>query len=349
MFGFYISLPFLIFALYRLNIVLYNYFTRPFLPEGTPKDNPLVSILVYVKNSENNIGHLIKGLSNQTHQNLEILIYNDQSSDKSVDIISELSAGDKRFRLFNGNYVSDGWYSKNYAYDKLIQLAQGQYYIFVNSEIIIDNQFVANAISHMQEKSLSLLTIFPKPQSQKFWVRMKISTAQWMFLSLNSIKSFLKRRREERSIFTNSLLIIEATTYNSNRWFDKFKDIGSPEDQIADDVKSLNLEYECLLGDNSLVREVADFNFEIIDPSAGLIKSKNRLIAYAIAITLGLFLAIFLLPFPLVFLYLFAIIYSQMLVALIFQQSVFTSLILLPVQFFVVTRLLVKALNKIRK
>lgn len=353
MFGFYIALPFLLFALYRLFVVVYNYIFRPFLPIGTPTDNPLVSILVYVKNSEQTIGSLIQGLINQTYPNFEVLIYNDQSSDKTVDVIGEKSAGDKRVRLFSGNDVNNGGQRKNYAYDKLIQLVKGQYYIFLNSEIVVGDQLIANAISHMQGKSLSLLTIYPKPQSQNFWVRMQISATQCMLLSLESAKLFLRKRADERSIVDNPLLFVEATVYQSHRWHEKFKGDEAPEAKIAEAISALSLKYDSLLGDNSSTYEVVDSFHERTDhlsvSLAVFFKSRNSLIAYTTATLLGLIVTIFLLPFPLVFLYIFAIIYSRMLTALLCQQSILGSLLLFPVQYFTLMRALVNAIKNSTK
>jgi len=350
MFGFYISLPFLLFALYRLIVVLYNFLTRPFLPIGTPTDNQLVSILVYVKNSEKTIGNLIQGLINQTYSNLEILIYNDHSSDRTVDVISEFSAGDNRVRLFNGNEVSSGLQIKNYAFDRLSQKAKGRYYLFVTSEFDLDNQFIANAISHMQCKTLSLLTIYPKPQSQNFWVRTQISVIQWMFLSLVFAKSYLGKRDIEGSIIGNPLQLIESTAYQLNRWYEKFKDDEAPEAKIVEAIDSLSLKSDSLLGDNRVTYEVVDSFSEGTDhlsvSLAKFFKNRNWLIAYSIAITFGLVMAIFLLPFPLVFLYLLAVIYSRMLIALLTQHSILGSLMLLPVQYFTLMPALVKVIKK---
>lgn len=353
MLGFYISIPFLIFALYRLVVVLYNYFTRPFLPIGIPKDNPLVSILVYVRNSEKNIGNLIQGLTNQTHQNFEVLIYNDQSNDKSVDVIGEISAGDKRFRLFNGNDINNGWQRKNYAFDKLSQIAKGQYHIFINADFIVDNQFIANAVSHMQVKSLSLLTIYPKAKSQSFWTRTQIDAIQWMFFSLVSVKLYLRKRAEDGGILENPIQIVEADNYKQNRWYEKFNDDEFPEDKIVKAACDLKLNNFSILSDNSLsYLESCSFNERLehlSDSIVTFLKSRNLLISYTVASTLGLILAIFLLPFPLFFLYLFSILFGRMLVALLCQESVFGSLLFLPLQQFILLQVLFKAIKKSRK
>lgn len=345
MLGFYISLPFLLFALYRLFVVLYNFFSRPFLPSGNPVDNPLVSILVYAQNSEKSIGKLLQGLKEQTHQNFEVLIYNDQSTDKTIDVISEISAGDKRFRLFNGSEVNAGWQNKNYAYEKLVQIAKGQHYIFSNSDLVIDSQFVANTLSHMQRRTLSLMTIYPKFHSQRFGVRLQISAVQWMFFSLFSAKSFLIKRAGESFSFANPMLIVEATSYKTNKWFEKFKDAEFPELDISSQQSG-----EVLLGDNSLTFNVDDLYSSTSQYFELSVKkffiNRNSLIAYSIAVGLGLIFAIFLMPFPLVFLYLFALIYSQMLIALLNQQSVILSLLIMPIQYFVLVKGLIMAIKK---
>jgi len=347
MFGFYISLPFLLFAIYRLVIVLVNYYSRPFLPVGIPKDTPLVSVLVYAQNSEKNIGRLIQCLRSQTYQNLEVLIYNDQSNDKTVGEIAQFSNGDKRFRLFNGNEIQSDWLKKNYACDKLAQLARGQYFIFIDSNFILDNQFIANAVSNMQDKNLSLLAIYPKRHSQGFWERIQVSASHWLFFTLVSAKSFLKNRAGEISVLDSSLLVFESNIYMQAKWHEQFKGLENPEHSIVLAAKDNNKKFELLLGDNCLTYQHPKGNTtQQVDKMEGLIKTRNRRILFTIVLALSPFLIVFLMPFPLVLLYFISIIYGQMLVAILCQQSVIASVLLLPLQFIVMIQALVKPIIK---
>jgi len=348
MIGFYISLPFLLFAIYRLAIVLVNYYSRPFLPVGTPKDTPLVSVLVYAQNSKKNIGRLIQCLRSQSYQNLEVLIYNDQSNDKTVDAIAEFSGGDKRFRLFNGNDIQSDGQRKNYAYDKLAQLAKGQYFIFTDSNFILDNQFIANAISNMEDKNLSLLALYPKRYSQGFWESIQVSASHWLFFTLVSAKSFLKNRAGEISVLDSSLLVFESNTYLQGKWHEQLKGIENPEHTIILAVKEQNKKIELFLGDNRLTYQNPIGNTaQQVEKLEGTIKTRNRRIVFSIAIVLSPFLIVFLMPFPLVFLYFISIIYGQMLVAVLCQESVLLTLLLLPFQYIVMSISLIKyILNK---
>ena len=52
---------------------------------------PLVSVLIANYNSSSYIQHCINSLNSQTHKNLEIIFFDDNSSDNSIDIIKQFS------------------------------------------------------------------------------------------------------------------------------------------------------------------------------------------------------------------------------------------------------------------
>lgn len=346
MFGFYISLPFLLFALYRLIVVLINYISRPFLAVGKSIDNSFVSVMIYLQNSEKTIGTLIQGLKDQEYQNIEVLIYNDQTTDRSVGVIGEIVAGDKRFRLFNGSDVQSGWQRKNYSYDKLTQIAKGQYYIFIDSNVIVDNQFVANAVFHMQQKSLSLMTIYPKSKPNGFYEKVKTSAKNWLLFSLVSVKSFFKKSSlDDFKFFENPLIVIDNQAYLSGKWYEQYKDVTNPEIKIATTLRDQGRRGEMILGDNRITISNS-CNKQAVDVVEGLIQNRKAIIGLAAAVILSPVLIIFLMPFSLVFLYLFFVIYGNMLVALICHESILLNLLLLPVQFILLSISLIKSVLK---
>ena len=50
---------------------------------------PLVSILMSVYNSENTLKKSLESILNQTYQNIELLLVDDCSSDKSLNILEK--------------------------------------------------------------------------------------------------------------------------------------------------------------------------------------------------------------------------------------------------------------------
>jgi glycosyltransferase involved in cell wall biosynthesis len=69
----------------------------------------LVSVLIPVRNEEKNIGNLLNDLINQDYKNIEIIVFNDCSTDKTKEIVKDFIFKDKRISLIGSNYLPDGW------------------------------------------------------------------------------------------------------------------------------------------------------------------------------------------------------------------------------------------------
>lgn len=83
--------------------------------------NPLVTVLMPVYNGEKYLREAIESILNQTYNNIEFLIINDGSTDKSLEIIK--SYEDSRIRLINNEKNLNLTYTLN----KGIKLANGKY------------------------------------------------------------------------------------------------------------------------------------------------------------------------------------------------------------------------------
>src|SRR3712207_2570902 len=92
--------------------------------------HPLVSIIVSCYNAEKYIFETLESLINQTYQNIEIIVVNDGSTDKSEEIIRNVS--DERIKYFKqtnkgqcaalntGFKFSQGKYIKFYDADDVL-------------------------------------------------------------------------------------------------------------------------------------------------------------------------------------------------------------------------------------
>jgi glycosyltransferase involved in cell wall biosynthesis len=64
------------------------------------KDLPLVSVIIPAYNAEEFIERTLNSVLTQTYQNLEVLVINDGSQDKTVDKVQEMAKQDARIYLF---------------------------------------------------------------------------------------------------------------------------------------------------------------------------------------------------------------------------------------------------------
>ena len=89
---------------------------------------PLISIIVPVYNVENYVAECITSLINQTYRNIEILLVDDGSTDKSGQICDSF-ANDDRIRVFHTKNAGVSA-ARNYALDR----ARGDYIGFADSD-----------------------------------------------------------------------------------------------------------------------------------------------------------------------------------------------------------------------
>ena len=65
------------------------------------RSKPLISVIMSVYNSEEYLRESINSILNQTYSNIEFIIVNDGSTDKSIDILKEYQKKDKRVLIIN--------------------------------------------------------------------------------------------------------------------------------------------------------------------------------------------------------------------------------------------------------
>jgi cellulose synthase/poly-beta-1,6-N-acetylglucosamine synthase-like glycosyltransferase len=120
-------------------------------------DAPLVSVLVPVRNEAANIGPCLESLLAQDYPSLEIIVFDDDSTDGSAAIVRSL--GDGRVRLMVGDAVPEGWTGKNWACHRLSERARGDVLCFVDADTILEADTVSRAAGELRDRRLGLMSM----------------------------------------------------------------------------------------------------------------------------------------------------------------------------------------------
>lgn len=116
------------------------------------REEPLVSIITPLYNSEKYIGETIESVLNQTYKNWEMLIVDDCSKDNGVKIVNEYVLKDKRIKLFK-NEKNEG---VSFTRNKAIDLSQGIYIAFLDSDDLWKKEKLKKQISFMEKNNIDL-------------------------------------------------------------------------------------------------------------------------------------------------------------------------------------------------
>ncbi|MFD1030058.1 glycosyltransferase [Metaplanococcus flavidus] len=141
---------------------IFNSLFMPALPSEPSVDGqPLLSVMVPMRNEERNVKALIASLKKNTYPNCEFIILNDQSTDNTQQFLETETAGDSRFTLLHGVELPHGWIGKVHACHQLQKAATGDYLMFVDADINFSPQAFKQSLSLLQKKNAQLLSGFP--------------------------------------------------------------------------------------------------------------------------------------------------------------------------------------------
>jgi len=106
-------------------------------------NTPSVSVIIAVRNGEKNLPQLLNSLKNQTYNGkMEFLIVDDESTDKTFNIIHEFVKVDVRFKYFSSKGGNDKLAFKKRALDSGIKNAQFDRLLFTDVDCIIQYLWV---------------------------------------------------------------------------------------------------------------------------------------------------------------------------------------------------------------
>ena len=126
--------------------------------------NPKVSFIASVFNKEIYLNSFISSMQLQDLKEIEIILVDDFSADNSFKIINNFIKRDKRIKMIKNKKNMGTLYSRAIG----VNLAKGNYYIFVDSDDIILKKGILEAYHHIVKYNLDIvqfLSIHQKNQT----------------------------------------------------------------------------------------------------------------------------------------------------------------------------------------
>lgn len=98
------------------------------------KEQPLVSIVIPAYNNENTIIATLESIRNQSYKNIEIIIIDDNSKDKTLQLVTEQQKKDNRIKIYH-NSTNLGMIGN---WNKCIQMSNGEFVKLVCADDLLD-------------------------------------------------------------------------------------------------------------------------------------------------------------------------------------------------------------------
>lgn len=176
----------------------------------------LVTIIMPVFNAEGFIKRSVLSVIAQTHENFELLVVDDCSTDSSVSIVREAVCGDERVKFFSTNVNSGGPATpRNIGLDNV----NGDYLAFIDSDDVWHQQKLTSQLLWMKNENID----FSFTGIQKIKASNQVSHQAFAVPESTShinFESLLKK-----NVIPTSTVVCRSTLINASRFSIKTKHI----------------------------------------------------------------------------------------------------------------------------
>ena len=98
----------------------------------------LISVIIPVYNTERYLADCLKSIVNQTYKNIEIIVVDNVSIDRSVAIAEEFKKNDNRIKIIKNASTHSAGYSRNVGFAN----STGEYIWFIDSDDVAEPTFL---------------------------------------------------------------------------------------------------------------------------------------------------------------------------------------------------------------
>ena len=226
----------LVMTLWNLSVLGRAPTSGPVDDEGWTGSGPLVSLCIPARNEAANLEACVRGvlacegplraalgMRGGEANVLEVLVYDDQSTDETPAILSRLVREDPRVRAVRVELLPDGWNGKQHACWRMAHSAKGLWLGFTDADVRFEPATFAAALRQARATRSALISGFPRQQTGTLSESIIVPM---IFFILFSYLPFVKMRRSNdasASAGCGQFLLVRRDAYDAAGGHNAFK------------------------------------------------------------------------------------------------------------------------------
>jgi len=131
-------------------------------PQSDAPDDALVSVCIPCRDEEDNLEAVVGSVLASRHDAIEVVIYDDDSTDRTSEILARLVAQHERLTVATAMPLPPGWVGKQHACYRLSQEARGDWMLFIDADVRLEPDAVGRALAFARASGASLVSTFPR-------------------------------------------------------------------------------------------------------------------------------------------------------------------------------------------
>lgn len=183
-------------------------------PRAAVRPDVTVSVCIPARNEAANIADCVRAVLASDHPQVEVLVYDDESTDGTGDIVAALVREDARCRSVPARALPAGWVGKQHACWQLARDARGDWLLFLDADVRLRPDAMRRALDYVLRTGASLVSTFPRQVTQTWGECLLVPTMFFVLLSYLPFVLMRLTRMQSASAGCGQFLLARAADYN---------------------------------------------------------------------------------------------------------------------------------------
>jgi chlorobactene glucosyltransferase len=339
------------FIILRFAVTIFNFISDPKLRRVNKNYTKLVSILIPARNEEKNILALLISIHQQDYRDYEVIVLDDDSSDRTYDICVEFAAIHSAFKVVRGKELTGQWLGKNYACYQLAKQARGEFLLFLDADEKVFDGLINSAVHRMHFRNLALLSMFTNQQMKTIGERLTVPLMHYILLNLLPLRLVYLSKNAAVAAASGQFMLFNAEVYHQYDWHKGAKDKIVEDVEIMKQVKLAGYNGESLLANGMIsCRMYTGYGEAINGFGKNFLAAFNynifSFLIFLLLLIAGPMMVIMTLNFQLILMMAGLIMLTRIMISLESGQNAFINVILHPLQMFSLVLIAFSAIQK---
>jgi cellulose synthase/poly-beta-1,6-N-acetylglucosamine synthase-like glycosyltransferase len=208
-------------AMAIVNLRLYH---RPPERLAEDADRPLLSVCIPARDEEANIEACVRSVLDGSYASCEVLVYDDQSTDATPEILARLRAEDDRVKLVETVPLPEGWAGKQHACWRMARVAQGEWMLFTDADVRFSADMLERTYAHARSQDIGLLSTFPRQITRSFGERLLVPMIFFILFSYLPMWRMRQTSDPSTSAACGQFLFVRRDAYDASGGHEAFRD-----------------------------------------------------------------------------------------------------------------------------
>ncbi len=196
-----------------LGLVLWNAIGWPKTRKARNRCRDSCSVLIPARNEEDNLESCLESVLQQGKAVLEIIIYDDHSTDQTAAIVQRFHKVDQRIRLAATRKLPAGWCGKTFACAMLAEEAAGRWLLFIDADVRLSEMAVERMLHETEKRKVSFLSCWPGLELKGFWEKALMPMLNFVVLTLFPAPLSLKRQDASLGLAHGACILARGDEY----------------------------------------------------------------------------------------------------------------------------------------